>query len=110
MRLDGVGGRSGFPPERGGVTVSGANFGMKDVPGPLGYCIHCLRDGDWVPAAVLVDGSSMCAMCGIGRAGGPGDVIKDHARQEERDPLGLLHRILSDSAKRRPDSRITVFK
>ncbi|MGW5879863.1 hypothetical protein ACWFMI_25265 [Nocardiopsis terrae] len=57
----------------------------RPVP-PLGYCAECIREGEWVRAATLWEGTALCAQDLVHHVG-PGDGVRDSVENsdEERD-------------------------
>lgn len=56
----------------------------RPVPTPFGYCAECIREGTWLRAATLHQGTALCAQHLVWTAG-PGEIdFPDNATPSDR--------------------------
>lgn len=80
-------------------------FDIRPVP-PLGYCAECIREGTWVRAATLWEGTALCAQHLLHQAG-PSDDLREQVDgnpSEERS----VHVVVDDLLRQGMRSRAPV--
>ena len=68
--------------------MTGAGDDPRPLP-PLGWCAECIREGTWVRAATLWEGTALCAQHVIYTAG-VGDIDIPEDRAEYGKPQAVL--------------------
>jgi hypothetical protein len=79
----------------------------RPVP-PMGWCGPCIRQGDWVRAATLVEGTALCATHVLHNYGPADDLDLDmQVQQTGRDKMSLVLDALRSDLTHQP--RTTIF-